>query len=267
LTLTGLARACHPLPSAAVTAFAAALGLSAGLSGARTILLGAAVLTGQLSIGWLNDYRDRELDRTARRPDKPLATGQATDRSVGAAASAASALCVGTSLGLGWQPGLIHLLAVGSAYSYDLWLKSTVLSWLPFALSFGLLPSVVTTALPDPRLAPAAIWTAGAALGVGAHFANTVKDTAADALTGVRGLPQRIGPRWSLRLGAACVAAAGISLVAADPGSVAEWVCAAVAFVAALIALRAPARLAFPGVIVSAALVVAGLVLSGRAIQ
>jgi heme o synthase len=267
LTVPGLARACHPLPSAAVTAFAAALGVAAGLSAARTVVLAIAVLTGQLSIGWLNDYHDRELDRTAQRSDKPLASGEVADRPVAVASAAALAVCVVTSFGLGRLPGALHLLAVGSAYSYDLWLKGTVLSWLPFAASFGLLPSVVTTALPDGRLAPVAIWSAGAALGVGAHFANTVKDTAADALTGVRGLPQRIGPQWSLRLSAACVAAAGIALVAADPRSVVEWVSAIVAFLAAMVALRAPARLAFPCVIVSAAVVVAGLVVSGRAIQ
>ena len=74
-TMRGLALACHPGPSLAVTAFAGALGVSAGLSAPRTLLLVCAVLSGQLSIGWLNDYRDRDLDSVARRPDKPLTSG------------------------------------------------------------------------------------------------------------------------------------------------------------------------------------------------
>jgi len=49
-------------------------------------------------------------------------------------------------------------------------------------------------------------------LGVGAHFANTVGDTEADAATGVRGLPQRIGARASLVTTAVAVCLAALVL-------------------------------------------------------
>jgi 4-hydroxybenzoate polyprenyltransferase len=130
-------------------------------------------------------------------------------------------------------------------------------------VSFGLLPCVVTTALPGHPLPSPAIVVAGAALGVGAHLANTVKDTESDALTGVRGFPQRIGPRRSLLLAAGCVAVAGVATVVASPDSWPARVFAAASVGAAVVVSGAGRRLAFPAVIVAAALVVAGVVLSG----
>jgi 4-hydroxybenzoate polyprenyltransferase len=42
---------------------------------------------------------------------------------------------------------------------------------------------------------------ATALIGVGAHFVNAVADADDDDLTGIRGLPQRIGPRRALEVG------------------------------------------------------------------
>ena len=46
-------RACHPEPTAAVTALATALALSAG-RGAGSGWVAAAFVSGQLSVGWSN---------------------------------------------------------------------------------------------------------------------------------------------------------------------------------------------------------------------
>lgn len=265
-TVRGLAGASHPLPSAAVTAFAGALGAKAGLSAGTLILLVVAILSGQLSIGWLNDYVDRDADRRAARSEKPLATGLVGEMAVRRALAGAASVCVVTSLALGVRPAVLHLAAVASAYSYDVRLKWTVLSWLPFLVSFGLLPCVVTTALPRHPFPSVGIVVAGAVLGVGAHLANTVKDTETDALTGVRGFPQRIGPRRSLVLAAGCVAVAGWSTVLATPGSWIARSCAVAAVVAAIVVAGAGRRLAFPAIILATALVVAGVVLSGGAV-
>jgi heme o synthase len=265
-TVRGLALSCHPMPCLAVTAFAVALAVSAGLSTGRVILLAAAVLSGQLSIGWLNDYVDRDLDTAAGRVDKPLAAGGVRAQTVRIAFVVAVVVCVVTSLALGWLPGLLHLVAVASAYSYDLWLKSTMLSWVPFAVSFGLLPAVVTTSLPQQPFPRPEIIFAGATLGVAAHLANTVKDTEADARTGVVGFPQRIGPRASLSLAAVLVALGGVAAGVADPRSWVTWVCAAAAVGAAVVAVGSR-RTAFAGTVVAAALVVAGVVISGGAVS
>lgn len=221
------------------------------------------MLSGQLSIGWLNDYVDRDLDRAAVRPDKPISADALSARAVRTAAVVAAGACVVLSLLLGPLPGLVHLVAVASAYSYDLWLKPTPLSWAPFALSFGLLPAVVTTALPGRPWPDAWVMLAGGALGVAAHFANTVKDVEADAATGVRGLPQRLGPRRALTSAAALVAVAGLALVLATRAALGPVVCALVALVAAVVAARGGRRTAFGGFVLAAAVVVVGLVSTG----
>lgn len=51
----GLLQAAHPAPSAAVTAVVTALAAASGRSGVGTVLIAAAVLSGQLSVGWSND--------------------------------------------------------------------------------------------------------------------------------------------------------------------------------------------------------------------
>ena len=70
-----LARAAHGGPALAVTVVAGLLAVTADLSATRTALVVAAVLTGQLSIGWSNDLVDVDRDRAVHRTDKPLVTG------------------------------------------------------------------------------------------------------------------------------------------------------------------------------------------------
>jgi 4-hydroxybenzoate polyprenyltransferase len=66
--------------------------------------------------------------------------------------------------------------------------------------------------------------TAGAALGVGAHFANVLADLDDDVATGVHGLPQRVGTRWSTAIAAVMLLAASVLLAwgpAGPPSAVA----------------------------------------------
>jgi 4-hydroxybenzoate polyprenyltransferase len=262
-----LVRATHALPTLAVTAFFTAVALSAGL-GARSALLAAAVLVGQMSIGWANDYVDAGRDTAAGRTDKPVATGDVAAGTVGACAAGALVADVPLSLALGWRPGAAHLVAVGSAWLYDLWLKETLASWLPFALSFGLVPVIVATALPGAPLPQATLVAAAACCGVAAHFANTVGDAADDALTGVRGLPQRVGPEGATVVAAAFVAVASVLLVVATDGAWPAVVAAVVgvggALAMPLVLRRTSGRhVAFRLVIAAVAVLVAAFVVSG----
>ncbi|HXV93659.1 MAG TPA: hypothetical protein VD813_10205, partial [Pseudonocardia sp.] len=50
-----LARSCHPEPTVAVTLMVTALAVTTGRDTLGVLLVATAVLTGQLSIGWLND--------------------------------------------------------------------------------------------------------------------------------------------------------------------------------------------------------------------
>ena len=65
-----MALACHPLPSIAVTAGAAAFAAAVGRGVAGSALVAVTVLASQLSIGWENDYLDLDRDRL-REPAAP----------------------------------------------------------------------------------------------------------------------------------------------------------------------------------------------------
>lgn len=208
-TLAALAGSCHPEPVVAVTAISTALAVAAGL-GARSLLVTAAILAGQLSIGWGNDYLDRDRDREALRADKPLAQDLLASALVGWAALIALVLSVPLSFALGWRAGVIHLVAVAAGWVYNLCAKASVLSPLPYVVAFGLIPSVVTLTAESHRFAPLWAGAGGALLGASAHFTNTLPDLADDALAGIRGLPHRLGRGGSLAaavvlLGGACL--------------------------------------------------------------
>ena len=140
-----------------------------------------------------------------------------------------------------------------------------MLSALPYVLSFGLVPVIVAAALPgDPR-PRALLVVAAAACGVAAHFANTLGDVAADTATGVRGLPQRLGPGGSAVVAAALIAGAAGCLIAATDGAPLAIAAGVVDTVAAVVVVvRGGARdRAFQLVIIGVAVLVAAFVISG----
>lgn len=191
--LRTLALSCHPLPTAAVTAISAELAALAGLPLGRGALVVATVFTGQLSIGWSNDYVDAARDRRVKRAGKPAAANTNARKLVGVAAVVALTTTTALSVALGWPGGAVALVTVLSAWCYNLGLKSTVLSWLPYAVSFGLAPAVVTLSATPSRWPAGWLMAVGASLGVAAHFANVLPDFKDDAVTGIRGLPHRVG--------------------------------------------------------------------------
>ncbi len=262
--LRALAAACHPAPSVAVTGLAVLLALSAGASAGTAALVGLAVLVGQLSIGWANDWLDADRDRAAGRADKPVAARRIGRRSVRAAALVALVAVVPTSLALGSAAAAAHVVAVASAWSYDLRLKSTVWSWVPFALSFGLLPDVVTLALPARQAAPWWLVGAGALLGVGAHLVNVLPDLEDDRATGVRGLPHRLGRQLSAVSAAVLLVAATALTVVGPSGDPPAWAWVALtgAASAATVAAVAGAQGRHRLVPLAATVVVAGIAVS-----
>lgn len=213
-----LARSCHPAPTAAVTVFTTALALIAGNGLARSALVGIAVLCGQLSIGWSNDRIDAARDRRAGRAGKPIASGELTKRRADMSISLALAATVGFSLALGWRPALFHLAAVACGWAYNLGMKATWFSWLPYALAFGALPAVATFSLPS-HPAPAA-WAAagGALLGVTANLTNPLPELESERASGVMGLPHHLGARASLALAGALLLVASTCLTMGPPG-------------------------------------------------
>lgn len=259
----------HPQPTLAVTALLSAVAYAGGLSFPRLPVFAAAALAGQLSIGWSNDLIDRRRDRDAGRADKPLARGEVSPRLVGLACVGAVTACVLSSYALGVVAGTIHLLAVAGGWAYNLGLKRTLLSWLPYAVSFGLFTAFATLALPGAPWPRGWAVATGSLLGLGAHFLNVVPDVREDLEAGVRGLPQRLGARRSAMTGAALLAVASVVAVLGpepDPGPL-QWVGLAVALSAASAAggaglrgdrTRRPFLLALVTAAVAVALLVAG---------
>lgn len=210
--------ACHPAPALLVTAVATALAISCGRTVRGCLAVGLGTLAGQLSVGWCNDRVDLARDLAAGRRDKPLAAGRVRPGTVTAAALIALAACVPLSLAAGLAAGSAHLVGVCFAWGYNLRLKRTVLSPLPYAVAFGLLPAFVSLGLPGHPWPPAWALAAGALLGIGAHAANVLPDIDADLAAGVRGLPQRLGARGSrIATAGALMAASGV-LLAGPPG-------------------------------------------------
>lgn len=263
-----LLRACHPEPTAAVTALSVVLAASSGRAAPGVVAVGAAVLAGQLSVGWHNDWLDAERDRAARRSDKPLVVGGLGRRTVGLAAFGAAAVCVPLSFLSGWRAGGAHVVAVALAWGYNARLKSTVWSWAPYAASFALLVAFISLGRAGHPAPPWWALTAAALLGVGAHLANVVPDLDDDAATGVRGLPHRLG-RTRTVAGAAALTLAASAVVAFGPGRV-GWTAAGLPVAAALVAggvvayRRGREALLFRASLVVALVDVAMLVSRGR---
>lgn len=272
-----LARSCHPEPTLAVTAMVTALAVTTGRDVAGVLLVAGAVLTGQLSIGWLNDLLDAERDRTVGRTDKPVVSGEVSTRTVRVATGVAAVLCVPLSLASGWLAGSLHLVAVAAGLAYDAGLKASRASVLPYAVCFGLLPVFVVLGVPGAPTPPWWLPVAGALLGSGAHFANVLPDLDDDLATGVRGLPHRIGRAGSRAAAAVLLLAASVVIVVGvlragvlgtvGPVAVGVPVLAAAVLVAGFVRGRRPgSRAPFRAVMVVALLDVALLVAAGPAL-
>ncbi len=272
----GLIRSSHPGPTLAVTTVTLVLGFAVGLEGLRLVFLGLAMFAGQLSIGWSNDWIDVERDRSVRRRDKPAADGRVSEIAVRNAAVIALVLVIPLSFALGLWAGVVNVIAVAAGWSYNIWLKRTVFSGVPYLVAFGLLPLFATLALPVPQFAAPWAIAAGALLGLAAHFANVLPDLIDDASTGVRGLPHVLGRVGSGVAAFVTLMLASLSVVggpwlagqgvsaAAGAGLVLN---AAISVVGLFLVLsRPPTRLLFQLIIASALIDVILLALAGAAI-
>lgn len=272
--------ACHPEPTALVTVLTSLLALRAG-RGPGVVWVAAAVLAGQLAVGWTNDYVDRDLDRAAHRLDKPLVRparfggGAGYSRlrpaTVRTAAIAALAACVPLSLASGVGFTVAHLTAIAFAMTYNAGLKSTLLSVVPYTVAFGLLPAAVALSLPSPRWPATWAPAAGALIGAGGHFTQALPDIPADRRLGVIGLPQAIGQRASGAVAALLLLGANAT-VAVGPGPPGAIQLAGVALAAILAAgivaaaLTDRPKVSFRLTLAAATVAVLAFVASGRSL-
>ena len=201
-TAIALLLAAHPLVSVLIATGVAAAAALAGRSGREVGLVFLTVLVGRATAGWLNDVADRKRDVAAERLDKPVAQGWVHPSTVTFTVACATCLLVPLSISNGTSAGIAHLLSVAAAWLYSSRLKLTVLSWLPWAVSFGLLPAFLSYGGWGGGFhggPPTVLMTVLAALlGVGIHVATALPDLVGDNRNGVRSLPLRV----ALKIGA-----------------------------------------------------------------
>ncbi|MFC5288674.1 UbiA family prenyltransferase [Actinokineospora guangxiensis] len=210
-TGAALLLACHPAPALTVAALAGGLAFALGGSAAVAAGLCAAVFLGQLSVGWLNDLLDADRDAAVGRTDKPVADGRVSRRTTAIGIAVAAPAAVAATALFGPRALIAHSVALISAWAYDLGVKATAFSVVPYTVSFALLPVIAGPA-------PGWLIVAGALLGSAAHFANALPDIDDDLATGVRGLPHRLGRQATTAVAAVLLVGAGVVVAFGPPG-------------------------------------------------
>ena len=191
----------HPGPSLATTAAAVAFGLLFGirLGDPRLGLIAVTMLMSQLSISVMNEWADRERDLAALRP-RPVAMGRVPAR---------LALWLAIVLGLAAVPGALAfgpsslalvIFGIGLGWTYDLIMKPTSWSFVPFAIAFPLLAVWVGIISGRPIATLLPLLLAAAPLAVAIHLADSIPDEAADAAAGTRTLAIGLGRSGAIRV-------------------------------------------------------------------
>jgi 4-hydroxybenzoate polyprenyltransferase len=205
-------RAAHFGPTVIVTVTTFLLSLSQ-YSLIDSIRVAIAIFAGQLVVGWSNDFIDAPLDIAAQRTKKPIVSNEIDPeqlkKSILVALVAALLLSLFSPLGL--TGTLIHFLGILSATFYNLKLKSTILSPIPYIVSFGALPWAIY--LPVGNQPPLWLFIDFMLIAVAFHFFNVLKDFQWDINQGVLGLPQRLGRNVSSIVSISLVVSAVIVLI------------------------------------------------------
>ena len=205
-------RAAHFGPTIIVTATTFLLALSQ-YSLIDALRVAIAIFAGQLVVGWSNDLIDASLDIAAQRTKKPIVSKEINPeqlkKSIVVALVAALLLSLISPLGL--TGTLIHFLGILSATFYNLKLKPTILSPIPYIISFGALPWAIY--LPAGNQPPLWLFIDFMLISVAFHFFNVLKDFQWDINQGVLGLPQRLGRNASLVISISLVISAILVLI------------------------------------------------------
>ena len=205
--IIGLLRASHFGPNLLVT-FISLFFASLYWWEGPAIVIAIGVFCGQLVVGWSNDVIDYKDDLLHNRQKKPLVSGQISLRLLQNCLRVMTPLAIVINLfgPLGFVGGGLSVLAIGLAVAYNFYFKFTIFSWLPYAIAFGALPSCM--ALSKEQAPELWMWLGGALLGTAAHFLNVVKDMDEDRVSGIKGLPQRLGTKASFVTAIALIALA-----------------------------------------------------------
>jgi 4-hydroxybenzoate polyprenyltransferase len=217
----------HPGPSVLVTAVLVAI---AGLAGQRVpdatriLQLIGAMLPVQFCIGVINDVVDLPEDAVAK-PHKPLVRG---------VIRRSTALLVGVVLGaiglafaatINVQTLGFDALALGAGLAYDLGLRRTPLSWVPWWAGMAVLPLEGYASVGSIPSRLLVLIPLSGLIAIGLHFANALPDIDGDRRSGRRSLPVIVGDSVSQWAGPITLVVAGlIAALVAGPLGQGGWV-------------------------------------------
>ena len=195
--LRGLLKASHFGPTLIVTSISFGFALYFWWEGPAYVIA-FGVFTGQLVVGWSNDLYDFDDDLRHQRTNKPLVSGLITKQFLEKWLRVMVPFSfVANLLGpLGIKGGLVYMLGIACGVAYNFYFKFSAFSPLPYAIAFAALPSSI--AISKDITPPLWMWLGGALLGMSAHFINVLKDMKEDHVSGIKGLPQRLGTRGSV---------------------------------------------------------------------
>jgi 4-hydroxybenzoate polyprenyltransferase len=184
-----------------------------GGSWSSVALVFLASAAGQATVGWTNDVHDAAADHAAGRSNKPTVRGELRPDDLRVPILVSATLTIPLSfVAAGWIGGAAHIAAVASALAYNFFLARTVWSWVPYAVSFALMPVFIAQAS-SPTLWPTVPVTLLSVLvGVTAHLLNAIPDIDIDRDTGWGGLAVALGKPRSMILAAVLVVAAAVCL-------------------------------------------------------
>ena len=211
--VNGLRLASHFGPTVIVTTISLVLSFFY-TSWQNAIMIAFGVAMGQLVVGWSNDLYDYADDLSHQRLNKPLVKGTITREFLARCVMIMVPLSfLANLLGpLGVNGGLVYMFGIACGVAYNFYFKFNIFSPLPFALAFAALPSCIVIA--QEQTPPVWMWLGGALFGVAAHFVNVLKDIDQDQISGIGGLPQRLGMRNSIISAAVLIALGVIVLIA-----------------------------------------------------
>jgi 4-hydroxybenzoate polyprenyltransferase len=207
----GLRQACHFGPTLIVTTIAFGFANYYWWEG-PAFVIAFTVATGQLVVGWSNDLYDFKDDVAHNRTNKPLVSGLITQQYLQKWLRFMVPFSFFANLlgPLGIKGGLVYMLGIACGVAYNLHFKFSALSPLPYAIAFAALPSAI--AISKDITPPLWMLLGGAIFGVAAHFINVIKDMEQDRVSGIQGLPQRLGTKKSI-VSAAVLITLGILVI------------------------------------------------------
>ena len=193
----GLRQASHFGPTVIVSSIAFGFGTYYWWEGPAYVIA-FTVATGQLVVGWSNDLYDYKDDLAHGRTKKPLVSGLITPQYLNKWLRFMVPFSfIANLLGpLGIKGGLVYMFGIAWGVAYNFYFKFSAFSPLPYAIAFAALPASI--AISKEITPPLWMLLGGSIFGMAAHFINVIKDMEEDQVSGIQGLPQRLGTKRSV---------------------------------------------------------------------